>query len=291
VESQVNLIGSILVDSLAYGMILFIISVGLSITMGVMRFVNLAHGVFAVAGGYGVIWWSRQFGFPFELAVVASISVIAVLSAPLEILLFQRMYRRSELDQVLFSIGLVFVAIALLGMAFDNGLMSIKLPVYLTGGIDLGFRVVPAQRILAIAIGLLSMGLLWLLFNKTRFGIETRATVDNTKAARALGIRTSRVYCYAFALGAAFAALGGIMGAELLPIEPYYPLKYLVLFLAVVAVGGSGNPIGLMVAALLLGTVETAAKYFVPELSSILFYLTMLVVLSVKPAGLFGRES
>lgn len=285
------LLASILLDSIAYGMVLFIISVGLSITLGLMKFVNLAHGVFAVAGGYSVVWLMKEWDVPYEIAIFGAIFIVAIASVPLEKILFKRMYARSELDQVLFSIGLVFVAIALLGMKFGNGLVGLKLPEYLSGGFDLGFRVVPTQRLLAIGIGLLVLVLLWGLFNRTRFGIEARAAVDNTTAAKSLGIRTARVYSYAFSLGAGLAALGGIVGAELMPIETYYPLKYLVLFLAVVAVGGSGNPIGLMAAAMLLGTVETTAKYFVPELSSIFFYLTMLLVLSIKPAGLFGREA
>lgn len=286
-----NLIGSILIDSAAYGMVLFVISVGLSITLGLMRFVNLAHGVFAVGGGYGAVALARHLGLSYELAFVGAVLLVAALSFPLERFLFRRMYGRSELDQVLFSIGLVFVFIALFGMAFGNGLVAIGLPSYLSGGIDLGFRVVPAQRLAVVAVGLLVLLLLWWLLQKTRFGIETRAAVDNVSAARAVGIRASRVYACAFALGSAMAAVGGILGAELLPMEAYYPLKHLVVFLAVVAVGGQGNPLALMAAALLLGAVETTAKYFVPELASILFFSTMLIVLSVRPAGLFAKEA
>lgn len=286
-----NLIGSILIDSIAYGMVLFVISVGLSITLGLMRFVNLAHGVFAVGGGYCAVALGQYLGFSYELAFISAVLIIAALSFPLERFLFRRMYGRSELDQVLFSIGLVFVSIALFGMTFGNGLVAISLPSYLSGGIDLGFRVVPAQRLAVVAVGLLVLLLLWWLLQKTRFGIETRAAVDNVSAARAVGIRASRVYAYAFALGSGMAAIGGILGAELLPMEAYYPLKHLVVFLAVVAVGGQGNPLALMAAALLLGAVETTAKYFVPELASILFFSTMLIVLSVRPAGLFAKEA
>lgn len=286
-----NLLASILVDSAAYGMVLFVISVGLSITLGLMRFVNLAHGVFAVGGGYCAVALARHLGLPYELAFVGAVLIVALLSFPLERLLFRRMYGRPELDQVLFSIGLVFVFIALFGMAFGNGLVPVQLPDYLKGGVDLGFRVVPAQRLAVVAVGLLVLLLLWWLLQKTRFGIETRAAVDNVNAARAVGIRASRVYSLAFALGSAMAAVGGILGAELLPMEAYYPLKHLVVFLAVVAVGGQGNPLALLAAALLLGTVETAAKYFMPELASILFFVTMLVVLSVRPAGLFAKKA
>jgi branched-chain amino acid transport system permease protein len=204
-------------------------------------------------------------------------------------LLYSRLQDRSDLDQVLFSIGLVFVGIAGMGVMFGNAITPLPLPEFLRGSVDVGFRVVPTQRIAAVVVGIAVLaGLVWLL-ERTRFGIETRAAVEDASAARALGIRTSRVYILGFSLGAGLAALGGVIGAELLPLEPYYPLKYLVVLLAVVAVGGVGSPMGSMASALLLGTVETAAKYLVPSLSSILFFATMLAVLAWRPAGLFGR--
>lgn len=284
-----SLIASILIDSIAYGMVLFVISIGLSITLGLMGFVNLAHGVFAMAGGYGAAWLMRSYGLGYELAVIAAVLLVALAAWPLQRWLYSRMQERSDLDQVLFTIGLVFVGIAGMGVLFGNAITPLPLPGYLRGSVDLGFRVMPSQRVAALAVGLLVLvGLIWLL-ERTRFGIETRAAVEDASAARALGIRTSRVYVLGFSLGAGLAALGGVIGAELLPLEPYYPLKYLVVLLAVVAVGGVGSPLGLLASALLLGTVETAAKYFVPGLSSILFFATMLAVLAWRPAGLFGR--
>ena len=286
-----NLLGSILIDSAAYGMVLFLVSVGLSISLGLMRFVNLAHGVFAVGGGYSAITLTRFLGLPYEVSLVMAAALVGAASLPLERLLFRRMYGRSDLDQVLFSIGLVFIFIALFGIAFGNSLIPIVLPSYLSGGVDLGFRMIPAQRIAVLVVGLCVLAGLWLLLQRSRFGIETRAAADNAAAARGVGIRSSRIYAQAFALGSAMAAVGGVMGAELLPIEANYPLKHLVLFLAVVAVGGRGNPLALLGAALLQATVETAAKYFVPELSSILFFAAMLLVLSIRPAGLFAKEN
>ena len=286
-----ELLASILIDSLAYGMVLFVISIGLSITLGLMRFVNLAHGVFAVTGGYAAAWLVRTSGMRYELAVICAIALVALAAWPLQRWLYSRMRGRSDLDQVLFSIGIVFVGIASLGVLFGNAITPLALPTYLQGSVDVGFRVIPTQRIAAVVCGtIVLLGLSWLL-NRTRFGIHTRAAVENANAAKALGIQTSRVYVLAFSLGAGLAALGGVLGAELLPIEPYYPLKYLVAFLAVVAVGGLGSPIGLLAAALLLGTVETAAKYLVPSLSSILFFAAMLAVLAWRPAGLFGRTT
>lgn len=284
-----SLIASILIDSVAYGMVLFVISIGLSITLGLMGFVNLAHGVFAMAGGYTAAWLMKSFGLGYSLSVVGAVLLVALVAWPLQRLLYSRLQERSDLDQVLFSIGLVFVGIAGMGVVFGNAITPLPLPELLRGSVDVGFRVVPTQRIAAVVVGIaVLVGLVWLL-ERTRFGIETRAAVEDASAARALGIRTSRVYILGFSLGAGLAALGGVIGAELLPLEPYYPLKYLVVLLAVVAVGGVGSPMGLMASSLLLGTVETAAKYMLPSLSSILFFATMLAVLAWRPAGLFGR--
>ena len=284
-----NLLASIAVDSVAYGMILFVISIGLSITLGLMRFVNLAHGVFAMLGGYALAALSARLGLTYEVAAVVAVLLVVALSLPLEAGLVRRLYARSQLEQVLFTIGLIFVGIAGIGMGFGNGLQPLKLPEYLQGSMDLGFRVIPRQRLLALAAGLLVLaGLHWLL-RKTRFGVQVKATVDLPQASEALGIRTSRVYSMAFALGAGLAALGGIVGAELMPLDPYYPLKHLVAFLAVVSVGGAASAWGVLAAAMLLGTVETTAKYFVSEYASLLFYITMLGVLTWRPDGLFGR--
>lgn len=270
-------------------MVLFVISVGLSITLGLMRFINLAHGLFAVAGGYALIFMTTRFGWPYELAFVGAVCVVAAIAFPMERWLVRPMAARSELDQVLFSIALVFIGVAGLGIFFGTGLLSIPLPTYLQGSIDLNFRVLPTQRLAALGAGAAVLVLLTWLMQFTRFGIELRAAVEYPGAARALGIRTSRVCAVAFALGAALAALGGIVGAELMPMEPQYPLKYLVAILAVVSVGGLGSHWGLLAAALLLGTVETTAKYFLPQAASILFYATMLAVLAWRPQGLFGK--
>lgn len=286
-----ELILSILIDGLAYGMILFIISVGLSITMGLMRVVNLAHGVFAMLGGFFMVAIGSRLGLGPETAAVLAVAGVGVLALPLEKLLFRKVYGRSELQQVLLTIGLVFIGIAAVGTLFGNSLLAVPLPEYLRHSVDIGFRVVPMHRLAVVAAGFAVLVGLWALFTRTRFGINIRAAVDKAVAAEALGIDTSRVYQLGFMLGAALAAFGGILGAELLPLEPYYPLKYLVLVLAIVAVGGMGSVFGSFLAALVLGTVETAAKYLMPEIASIMFYLTMLVVLSWRPHGLFGRQS
>jgi branched-chain amino acid transport system permease protein len=204
--------------------------------------------------------------------------------------LISRVCRRPELDQALLTIGLAFVAIALVNLWFGASFTSIELPAWLSGPVDLGFRSFPRHRLAVILLGILVSAALWIFIERSRFGIRLRAAVDNAGIAQAVGINTTRLYSTAFALGAGLAALGGIAGAELLPMEANYPVKYLVLFLAVVAVGGQGTLFGTFLAAILLGVIDTAAKYLLPDIASISFYLTMLVVLTLRPQGLFGRK-
>lgn len=284
-------LASILIDGFAYGMVLFMTSVGLTVTLGLMRFVNMAHGLFALVGGYAAASLTTQLGLPYLPALLLAALAAGALGLVLEAGLIRRFYNRPELDQVLLTIGIVFAGIALSGMAFGNALVPVRLPDWLRGSTDLGFRALPTQRLVVIAAGLMVLAAIWLLFERTRFGIRLRATVDNRRAAAELGINTRLIYLGAFALGAALAGIGGVVGAELLPIEPQYPLKYLVLFLAVVAVGGPGDVRGSFVAAILLGTIETAGKYLLPDLASVALYLTMLIVLTLRPEGLFVRRT
>lgn len=285
------LLGSILIDGIAYAMILFMITIGLSITMGLMRVVNLAHGAFAMIGGFLAAMLPVWFGLPPVLAMILAIAAVAVAALPIERWLIRRFYRRPELDQMLVTIGLMFVLIAICNMAFGSGLTTLKLPEFLAGSVEIGHRSIPKHRILVMALGVGVLALLWFSVERSSFGIRVRAAVDNAAIAQAVGIDTTRIYALTFAAGAALAALGGIAGAELLPMEPAYASKYLVTFLAVVAVGGHGTLFGSFLAALLLGIVDTGMKYLVPELSSIAFFITMFLVLVIRPQGLFGRHA
>ena len=282
---------NILIDGIAYGMVLFIISVGLSITLGLMRFINLAHGAFAMTGGYLAAWLVRVHGFNFWLGTLLAVLATGVIGALLEALVLRRLYRRSELDQVLFTIGLTFAFVASMNFLFGPEVQLIPLPPLLSGPVDLGFRTLPAQRVLVLISGLVITAFSWWAINRTRFGIWVRATVDNREAAASLGINIRWVFGLTFAFGAALAGLGGVLGAELMPLEPYYALKYLVLVLVVVAVGGMGNIFGSLAAALLLGTVDTASKYLASGYGSLFFFAAMALLLAWRPRGLLVRRA
>ncbi|WP_028605863.1 branched-chain amino acid ABC transporter permease [Ottowia thiooxydans] len=285
-----TLFANILIDGIAYGMVLFIIAVGLSVTLGLMRFVNLAHGAFAMTGGYFASWMVREQGLPYMVGVPLAILATGLLGALLEVLVLRRLYRRSELQQVLFTIGLSFLFVASANLFAGPEVQLIPLPDWLRVSVDLGFRTLPAQRLLVIAVGLLVVLVAWWVLKKSRFGVWLRATVDNTSAASALGIPVQFVYVMTFAVGAALAGLGGILGAELMPLEPYYPIKYLVLVLVVVAVGGMGSIAGSLAAALALGTIETASKYLASDWGSLFFFLAMALLLAWRPHGLLSSR-
>lgn len=284
-----NQITNILIDGVSYGMVLFIISVGLSITMGLMRFVNLAHGAFAMTGGYLAAWLVRVQGWPFVAGVVVAVLATGLFGAVLEWAVLRRLYKRSELTQVLFTIGLTFLFVATANLLFGPEVQLIPLPGWLSGAIDIGARTLPAQRLLVVGAGVaVLVGSAWLL-TRSRFGVWLRATVDNTGAASALGIPIQLVYGLTFAAGTALAGLGGILGAELMPLEPYYPVKYLVLVLVVVAVGGMGSIAGSALAAVALGIIETASKYWASDYGSLFFFVAMALLLAWRPQGLLNR--
>lgn len=280
---------SILFLGLAYAMILYIISVGLSVTMGLMGFVNLAHGVFAMAGGYITVTLMNRYGVSFGVALLAAFIGVALLSVVLERSLYARLYGAGELEQVLFTIGLVFMSVAIVRKLWGPLPQPITVPALLSGQINLGFRSFPTYRTFLIAVSLALTLALWLGIERTNFGARLRAAVDNRRMAESLGIDTGQLFTLSFALGSGLAALGGGLGADILAIYPGYAMEYLVYFLMVVAVGGLGSIRGPFVAALLLGIGDTACKYLVPQLGAFFIYLAMIALLLWRPAGLFGR--
>jgi len=279
---------SILFHGLAFAMVLYLVSVGLSVTMGLMGFVNLAHGVFAALGGYIATSMIARLGVPFVPAVAAGVVVAMALSVPLERALYRRLYGADELDQVLLTVGLVFMSVAAGKFFWGPLAQPFHPPAVLSGQIELGWREFPTYRSFLIASGAVLVTVLWLGLERTQFGAQIRAAVDNRRMAQSVGINTSRLFTMTFALGSGLAALGGSLGAEILAIEPAYALEHLIYFLIVVSVGGLGSIKGPFFAALLLGVADTGFKYLLPEFGAFFIYALTLVVLLWRPRGLFG---
>jgi branched-chain amino acid transport system permease protein len=284
-----NFVG-VVFDGVAYGSLLFVISIGLSVTMGLMNFVNLAHGAFAMVGGYAAVVLMTRFGVPFLATLPVAFVVSALVGAVLERLLYRRLYRASHLDQVLFSIGLVFMSIAGATYLFGSQQQPVQLPSFLRGqvhllGLDLG-----SYRLFLIAIVIVITLILTWFIERTRFGAAIRASVDNQEASAGLGIDVYRVFSLTFALGSGLAGLGGGLGIDVLGLDPTFPLKYMVYFLLVVAVGGAGTIKGPLIAALILGVFDVAGKYYVPQIGSFIIYVVMVAMLLAFPRGVLGKR-
>ena len=280
---------TILFDGIASGVLLFLISVGLSVTLGLMNFVNLAHGAFAMFGGYVCVVMLSRYGVPFFATLPIAALLSALVGVVLERTLYRRLYNANGLDQVLFSIGLVFMSIAAADFFFGPSQQPLIIPEFLRGQINLPGLDIGVYRLFLIIVGFVIVGLLQWLVVGTRFGAQLRASVDNQRAARGVGINVDRVFSLTFALGSALAGLGGALGVEMLGLDPSFPVKYIVYFLIVVAVGGGGSIKGSLIAALILGITDVAGKYYVPQVGAFVIYAVMVIMLIVRPQGLFGR--
>jgi branched-chain amino acid transport system permease protein len=280
----------VLFDGIAYGMLLFLLSVGLSVTLGLMNFVNLAHCAFAMLGGYVAITLMQDHHWPFLATLPAAFVAAAVVSVVLERTLYRRLYRSSDLDQVLLTIGLAFMSVSVAAYVFGTVQQSVETPAFLRGsfqflGIGLG-----KYRLFLVGVALLMTILLVAGLEYTRFGAMVRAAVDNQRMARGLGIDVDLTFAATFALGCGLAGLGGALAIDIVGLDPNFSFAYLVYVLIIVSVGGLGSIAGSFVAAMLIGVSDIAGKYYFPELGAFLIYLVMVVVLMWKPAGLFGRR-
>lgn len=285
-----NAFATTLLDGLAYGMVLFIISVGLTITMGLMRVVNLAHGSFAMIGGY-VASTAIEHGCPWTIGALAGAVAAGALGGLAEITLYRPLYKKGELAQMLLTFGLVFVVTGLLTLGFGVEFKRIPLPPFLSGDVSLGFRTYPAYRLFLIAAGALLAFGLWLFIDRSLYGARLRAAVDHPGMARGMGLDVDRLFTWTFVLGCALAGLGGVLGSELLLIEPSYALKHLVTFLVVVVVGGHASFKGSFAAALVLGCADTLGKFYFPEFAAYASLLLVLVLLLWRPHGVLPAES
>jgi branched-chain amino acid transport system permease protein len=285
---------TILFDGIAYGMLLFVLAVGLAVTMGLMNFINLAHGAFAMAGGYIMVILMQRFGVPFLVSLPCAFLGAAALGALFERTLYRRMYDRPHLDQVLFSIGLAFMAVAATDFFMGSTQQIIQLPDWLRGRTELGSGAwmlgMGHYRLFIIAICVVLTVLLQYVLARTRFGSRLRAAVDDQRVAAGLGINVNLIFMTTFAFGSGLAGLGGALGAEVLGLDPHFALKFMIYFLIVVAVGGTSSITGPLLAALLLGIADVAGKYYIPKMGAFIVFSLMIVILMVRPQGLFERK-
>jgi branched-chain amino acid transport system permease protein len=280
---------TILFDGVAYGMLLFVLACGLAVTLGLMNFVNLAHGAFAMAGGYVSALMLNRWGVPFLATLPFAFLIPAAIGLLLERTLYIHLYGRSHLDQVLFSIGLVFMAVAGVDYLVGSQQQFIRLPSWLQGRVEIaGVQVGLYRSFIIVICAVLVVGL-QLILTRTRFGSRLRAAVDDPRVARGLGINVNAIFATTFAVGSGLAGLGGALGAEILGLDPTFPLKFMIYFLIVVTVGGTSGIVGPFVASLILGIADVAGKYYVPSFGAFVIYTLMIVVLVLRPQGLFAR--
>jgi branched-chain amino acid transport system permease protein len=280
----------VLFDGIAYGMLLFLLSVGLSVTLGLMNFVNLAHCAFAMLGGYVTAMLVNRFGWPFLATLPVAFAAAAAASVALERTLYRRLYRASDLDQVLLTIGIAFISVAVAAYFFTTNQQPIETPAFLRGSIEFLGLGLGRYRMFLIAVALAVTLLLVAALEYTRFGAQVRAAVDNQRMARGLGIDVDTAFAATFALGSGLAGLGGGLAIEIVGLDPNFAFTYLVFVLIVVSVGGLGSIAGSFAAAMLIGISDIAGKYYMPELGAFLIYLVMVAVLMWRPASLFGRR-
>jgi branched-chain amino acid transport system permease protein len=280
----------VLFDGLAYGMLLFLLSVGLSVTLGMMNFVNLAHCSFAMLGGYVTVTLMNALGWPFFATLPVAFVAAAAASVVLERIFFRRFYHSSDLEQCLLTIGVVFVSIAAAAYIYGTDQQPLQLPSYLRGSLAFAGLNFAVYRLFLIAVALIITVALIAGIETTRFGAQVRAAVNNQRMARGLGINVDILFAITFALGSGLAGLGGALAIQMVGLDPSFALTYLIYVLIVVSVGGLGSITGSFAAAMLLGVSDIAGKYYVPAIGAFLIYLVMLVLLMWRPTGIFGRR-
>ena len=281
---------TILFDGIAYGMLLFLISVGLSVTLGMMGFINLAHGVFAMLGGYLLVTFMGKAGLPFLLALPLIFVATAAFGLVLERTLYRQLYRSTHLKQVLLTVGIILLAVAAATYAFGPTQQPVKLPEMLAGQALVLELELSRYKLFLVAVGIAVTLALVFGLERTRLGARIRASVDRQSTAEAMGIHVGRVFQLTLAIGSGLAGLGGALGVNILGLDPQFPLKTLVYFLLVVVVGGAGSIPGTLLAAMVLGIADTAGKYYLPEVGAFIIYAAMVALLLAFPQGLLGRR-
>jgi branched-chain amino acid transport system permease protein len=280
----------VLIYGVSYGLILCLLSIGLVVTLGLMRVINLAHGAFAALGGYVAVSLGAKLALPFPLAVTIAVILVGAFGLLLERLFFVQLYRSTELNQVLQTIGLTYIAIGIFALTFGPNVFPVKLPSYMLGSVQLGQVDLNAYRLVAASASLVIVATLWFVFDRTNFGARVRAAVDNPSMAEATGINVRHLFSVTFALSAALAAFGGAIGSSMFPLEPFYPFRYLVLVMMVVVLSGRGNIKAATVVSIVIGISETGVRLLLPEVGSFLVYFVLIALVVWRPDGLFAGD-
>jgi branched-chain amino acid transport system permease protein len=279
-------------NSITFGGLLFLLSAGFSLIFGLMRIPNLTHGSLFMVGAYvGVTFVLGLYGFRlnFWLAAVLATLTVAALGALAERLLLRRL-PGDQLAQVLVTLGLSFMAADLCLMLWGGDPISVPTPAELQGFVHLGVLVFPAYRLAIIVIAIVVAIGLWLLLDRTRLGAMIRAGVDDPDMARVVGIRVSQLFTIVFALGAGLAAFAGIIGGPILSVYPGLDQDMLPLALVVVILGGTGSLLGSFVGSIIVGFIYNFGQALLPARAYFILFLPMLLVLLLRPQGLFGRQ-
>ena len=278
-----------LLNSVQYGLLLFMLAAGLTLIFGIMGVVNLAHGSFYMLGAYLAYSLSSLFG-SLTLAIIGGVLLAVLFGLLLERLLFRHFYHRDHLDQVLLTFGLIYVFEELRSMLWGDDVHGVKVPELLAASIQLtDNQAYPVYRLFMSGVCIALALSLYLLISKTRLGMKIRAGAFNRDMAEALGVNIKRIHALVFALGVGLAAVAGIIAAPVSSVYPNMGSQVLIMCFVVVVIGGIGSVRGALISALLVGLVDTFGKVLLPQVAGMLVYMLMAAVLLWKPEGLFKQ--
>ncbi len=279
-------------NSVQYGLLLFLVASGLTLIFGIMGVINLAHGSFYMLGAYLAFSLAPAFGDQFLLMLATGVLLSAVFGYLLEWAFFSFLYQREHLQQVLMTYALILVFEELRSILVGNDVHGVKVPPWLDGSFSLGgLMSYPWYRLFASAACVLLAVALYLVVNRTRLGMMIRAGASNRDMVRGLGINVTRLYRIVFAGGVALAALAGMIAAPMSSVYPGMGGSVLIVCFVVVVIGGIGSITGALIASLLVGFVDTFGKVFFAELSGMGIYVLMAIILIWRPEGLLGRKT
>lgn len=282
---------TMLFNGLTYGVLLFVMAVGLSVTMGMMNFANLAHVSLAMLGGYLAVTGMDHLGAHFLASLPLAFLGTMLFSWVLERLVLRHFYGTDDLTQVLLTIGLLFMSVSAVAFIWGPSFKPITMPAGLTGQVQVMGLSLERYRLFLLVIGVVLALLLVFGLERTRFGAMVRACVDNRRAASGCGLNIQRIFALTFAIGGGLAGLGGALAANLLTLDPNFPLRYLIYMLIVVSVGGMGSVAGTLLASVLIGIGDVVGKYYVPQAGGIMIYLLTVIIMLVRPQGLLGKPA